>query len=244
MALPKVSHPTLPILVPSLKKAFRFRPFTVKEEKILLMAKESTEPEKDHLRAIHQVVNNCSVDPTLEIDSLAQFDLEWLFLKTRAMSVGNKIPQAFNDTEEKAAGLNPLPVYEFEIDLDMVKAPDVPNSVNGGVFTITLDSGDGVDLVYPPASLFNDPEFTTNTADAILYRSTKVIFTEDSRFYTRDVTMADVIEYYDGWSTKDMEKVRAFLDDVPTMLYECHYKNSYGHDRTIKLTSLTDFFIF
>jgi hypothetical protein len=244
MALPKVSHPTLPILVPSLKKAFRFRPFTVKEEKILLMAKESSEPEKDHLRAIHQVVTNCSVDDTLAIDGLAQFDLEWLFLKVRSMSVGSKIPQAFNDTEEKAAGVNPLPVYEFEIDLDLVKAPDVPNSIDGGLFTITLDSGDGVNLVYPPASLFNDPEFTTNTADAILYRSTKSIFNKDGKYSTHDATMADVIEYYDGWSIKDMEKVQAFLNDTPTMLYECKYKNSFGNDRTIKLTSLTDFFIF
>jgi len=239
--LPRILHPTLPILVPSLKKASRFRPFTVKEEKILLMAKESAEPEVDHLRAIHQIVGNCIADD-LDVNTLSTFDLEWLYLKITSISVKSVIQQAFNDREERLSGLDPLPVYEFDIDLEQVRAPEVPNSVTNGIHTITLESGDGVDLVYPPAVLFTDPEFSKNTGDAVLYRSTKRIFTKDSSFDTSQSTQAEVVEYFDGWLAKDIELVKNFLDTIPTMLYECKYKNSYGNERTIKLTSLVDFF--
>jgi hypothetical protein len=238
--LPKIQHPTLPLLVPSLNRAHRFRPFTVKEEKILLMARESDEPEIDHLRAIHQVVNNCSVDPELVIDDLATFDLEWLFLKLSAVSIKGTVPQSFHDVEERKAGMDPLPVYDFEIKLDDVIAPSTPFSTS----TVTLESGDGIELRYPPALLYTDPEFVKNGEEAILYRSTKRIFTATESFDAQASTQAEVMEYYDGWSAKDMERVREFLASTPSMLYECKYVNSLGHDRVIKLTSLTDFFTF
>lgn len=244
MPLPKVNHPTLPLLIPSLSRAFRFRPFTVKEEKILLMAKESTEPEVDQLRAIHQVVVNCSVDPELVVDSLATFDLEWLFLKLRAVSVGTVVPQAFIDKEERDAGGKVEP-YEFNIDLDQVKAPAVPAGYQGfHVVNLENENRDSVMLRYPPASLYVDADFSKEKLGdaAVLHKSTVQIMSGAQTF--RDFTREEVVEYYDSWQAKDMARVREFLDDTPTMLYEVKYVNKLGHDRTIRLTSLPDFFTF
>ena len=86
--LPKIKHPTFEFVVPSTKKKETFRPFLVREEKILLIAK-SSDDKMDVLRALKQVVNNCAISKTFDIDKLALFDLEYLFLKLRAVSVSN-----------------------------------------------------------------------------------------------------------------------------------------------------------
>ena len=107
--LPKIQYPVHTIIVPSTKKKVNFRPFLVKEEKILLMAKES-EKDSDILMAVKQIVNNCSTDPKFDVNSLSIFDLEYIFLKLRAASVDNTIKISYKDLEDDK-------VYDFEIDL-------------------------------------------------------------------------------------------------------------------------------
>lgn len=237
--LPKINHPTFPILVPSLNKAGRFRPFTVKEEKILLMARESLNP-IDHFRAVHQIVNNCTVD--LDATQFKSFDVDWLFLKITASSVKETVQQSFNDIEEKNAGLEPLKVYTFDIRLDDVVAPVVPPSE---LFRVTLEDGSGVDLQYPAAILYTDPAFVDAPAGALLYHSTKSIFDANGTVFDASLyEMKDVVEYYEGWKTEDMKKVDAFIDNVPSMLWTQKYVNVLGNEREIKLSALTDFFTF
>lgn len=242
MPLPKVSHPTFPILVPSLDVAKRFRPWTVKEEKILLMAKESSDP-ADHLRAVHQVVNNCVVSDDLNMDDLAIFDIEWLFLKLRGASVGSTVNQPFNDKEEANMGVTPLPVYDFTINLDDIVAPKMPEGWKG-FKQINLDDNNYVLLRYPPASLYIDTEFVKNPGDAVLHRSTVSIFQDSTSYVAAESTQDEVIEYYDSWDVKSMDKVKEFLDSTPSMSYTIDYKNSFEHDRKVVLKDLTDFFTF
>ena len=80
MTLPKINHPTFTLELPSTKKKLMFRPFLVKEEKILLMAKTSKEP-ADVLTAVKQIVNNCCQTPNFDVNKITLFDLEFLFLK-------------------------------------------------------------------------------------------------------------------------------------------------------------------
>jgi hypothetical protein len=242
MPLPRVQSPTAPILVPSLKRAHRFSPFTVKEEKILLMAKESDEPAADQLRAIHQVVVNCSVDEDLRVDDLATFDLEWLWLKLREISVGSRVVQGFYDREEMDRDPNSEP-YTFDIDLSQVKAPVVPDDYQGfAVFNLENEARDSVMLRYPPASLYTDPEFARGDFDSVLYKCTMQVTSGAQTF--REFTKRDVVDYFDSWPARDMKRVREFIDEPPTMSYEIEYKNKLGNDRKIRLTSLTDFFTF
>ena len=106
MSLPKIMYPQFDILVPSLNKKMKFRQFLVREEKILLVAKTSNE-DNDILTAIKQVVNNCSMDPTFDVDTISVFDLEYLFLKIRSLSVSNVIKLSYKDYEDEK-------VYDFD----------------------------------------------------------------------------------------------------------------------------------
>ena len=90
MALPQIMYPQFDILIPSLKKKQKFRQFLVKEEKILLIAKASQD-ESDILTAIKQVVTNCALDTSFDVNKITVFDLEYIFLKLRAYSVSNVV---------------------------------------------------------------------------------------------------------------------------------------------------------
>ena len=100
MALPKLDLPTYELTLPSNQKKIRFRPFLVKEEKILLMAMESNK-ESDVMTAVKQIINNCSLD-TIEVDDIPLFDIEFFFLNLRARSISETIEAKFkcNNTIE------------------------------------------------------------------------------------------------------------------------------------------------
>ena len=100
MALPKITHPTSDVTIPSNKKKIRIRPLLVREEKILLMAKE-TKDETDILVALKQVVNNCIITPNIDINDFTIFDLEYLFIKIRCFSIGNITNVAYVDNEDE-----------------------------------------------------------------------------------------------------------------------------------------------
>ena len=111
MGLPKIDHPTFDLTIPSTQESIKYRPFLVKEEKILLMAQESGEPNV-FVDAITQVLNNCVID--YDISNLTSFDTEYLFLKLRANSVSDlaKVNIYDDDTEK---------YEEVEIDLNDVE---------------------------------------------------------------------------------------------------------------------------
>ena len=110
MQLPKIQTPIFNIEIPSIKKTKKFRPFLVKEEKILLLAQQGND--SDLLDAITQIINNCCLED-LNISSLASFDLEYIFLKLRARSVNNLVELKYKDKEDDK-------IYTFEVDLDFV----------------------------------------------------------------------------------------------------------------------------
>ena len=144
MPLPKIDKPLFEVTIPSLDRKIKLRPFAVREEKILLMAQQSTD-DKEIILAIKQVLNNCIVDPNFDIDSLATFDLEYLFLKLRARSVSNVINVSYRDNEDDK-------VYDFEIDLDevdMLKKPEVSNVI---MITDTI----GIKMKYPSVTIIDD----------------------------------------------------------------------------------------
>ena len=104
MALPKIDKPTFEMLLPSQKREVKFRPFVVKEEKILLVAQQSG-LEKDMVRAIKQILTNCVLDEKFDPESLTTFDLEYMFLKLRAKSVNNIIDVSYRDVEDDKLSL-------------------------------------------------------------------------------------------------------------------------------------------
>jgi hypothetical protein len=232
-SLPKIDYPVHKIKVPSLKKDFQFRPFLVKEEKLLLMAKESETP-TDILTSIKQIINNCSVDPKFDVNKLALFDLEYIFLKLRSLSVDNLIKVSYRDNEDNK-------VYEFDVNLDDVEVKFPEKTDNN----IKITSKSGIVMKYPSASLYDDKEFLSLDKDymfELIIRCIESIYYEDQVYNSTDYKREELNEFLDGLNIKTFEKVQNFLLSVPRMEYKIEYENSLGNKREILLSSLNDFF--
>lgn len=233
MSLPKIDYPIYKVNIPSLKKDFQFRPFLVKEEKLLLMAKESETP-SDILSAIKQIVNNCSIDKKLDISKLAIFDLEFIFLKLRAISIDNIIKVSYKDTEDEKT-------YDFEINLDEVKIK-YPEKMDNN---IKITDNSGIVMKYPSASLYDDTDFLKIEKDymfELIMRCIESIYFEDQMYDCKQYTKAELNEFLENLNIKTFEQIQKFLLTSPTMEYVIKYQNSKGNDREIILNSLNDFF--
>lgn len=233
MALPKIKHPVFDFVVPSTGKKESFRPFLVKEEKILLMAKTSEES-NEILRAVKQVVNNCAINKSFDVDKLAIFDIEYLFMQLRAISVNNIVKVSYRDNEDQE-------VYEFQIDLKNV-AVKFPEKVER-VVKVTEDVG--IQMRYPPASIFDDKDFFTSGDDAfyeLVVRCIDKIYDGEDIFNPSDYSKEEIEQFLDECGIETFEKIQLFMTNVPKLYHKIEYKNKNGNERVIELTSLTDFF--
>lgn len=233
MELPKISHPILKIRIPSTKKDVSFRPFLVKEEKILLMAKQSDTP-SDILHAIKQVVNNCALDEKFNPDLLTIFDLEYIFLKLRAASVDNIVEVSYRDYEDNK-------VYKFDVDLTKVEVVFPPKVEN----KISISKETGMIMKYPPATLYDDKSFLETDKDYIyelIIRCVDKVYDGETVFEAKDYNIKQIREFIESLDVKTFDKIRDFLMNLPKLEYVIKYKNMLGHDREVTLSSLNDFF--
>jgi hypothetical protein len=231
--LPKLNHPIHNIEVPSLKKKKNFRPFLVKEEKILLMAKESDDS-NDILVAVKQIVNNCSLDPDFNIDDLALFDLEYIFLQLRAVSVDDILTVSYRDNQDEK-------IYDFDIKLKDIKI-DIPKETKN-VIKITDDIG--MIMKYPSTKLYEDKEFLNEKDEQLfklIVRCVDKIYKGDEIYDLRDYSSSEIEDFLENLSVKVFEQVQTFFENCPKLHHTIKYKNSLGNERTIELNSLNDFF--
>lgn len=235
MPLPKIEHPLFELTVPSTKQKIKVRQMLVKEEKILLMAKEAN-TDKDIMLAIKQVVNNCIQTP-LDINKLTIFDLEYLFIKLRALSIDNIVKVSYRDGEDQK-------IYDFEIDLNSieVKWPDNSNSV------VMMGENKGIELAWPTLAVYSDQDFfaavESGNEDAVFDEMVahcfKNYFEEDK--FIKPENKKELKEFIDSLDIKTYNKIREFFAELPTIYHELKYVNSNGNEQVIKLSSLNDFF--
>lgn len=233
MALPKIDKPLFEVLVPSLNKKVKFRPFVVKEEKILLMAQQSDD-EKDMILAIKQVLQNCAQDPTFDCDDLATFDLEYMFLKLRARSVNNIIEVSYRDNEDEK-------VYDFQIDLDSVEMLTKAPSSN----IIKISDTMGIVMQYPSVTILDKAPDNMKAAEMVEYLIRSCIdkvYDEENVYPADEETEEELKEFVDNLDLETFGKIREFFDNLPRMYYKIEYTNSLGNKRTIELQTLSDFF--
>lgn len=233
MTLPKLDKPLFELDVPSQNKVLKFRPFTVKEEKILLVAQQDGN-EKAIILAIKQVINNCCQDETFDVDKLATFDLEYLFLKLRARSINNVIEVSYRDNEDNK-------VYDFEIDLDAVEMikPEQTNIIS---ITDTI----GIKMKYPSVNIIDDAPVEATAGEVVEYLIRKCIdciYDEENVYPADEYDEKELVEWIDGLDVETFNKIRTFFDNLPQMYYKIEYTNSLGNARAIELSSLSDFFI-
>lgn len=233
MPLPKITHPVYEFVVPSTNKKESFRPFLVKEEKLLLVAKAS-EDQADIFRAMVQVVNNCSVNPSFEVEKLTIFDLEYLFLQLRSVSVSNVVKVSYRDNEDNE-------IYDFEIDLKSVKVKFPENVEKNIKVTDTI----GIVMRYPAASIFDDKDYFMSGDNAyyeLVVRCIDKVYDGEDVYSVADYSPAEVEEFLNDCGIATFEKIQSFMANTPRLYHRLEYKNKLGNDRVIELSSLTDFF--
>jgi hypothetical protein len=233
MPLPKIDTPIFEMTIPSQDKTIKFRPFLVKEEKILLIAQQS-DSDKDIILAIKQILNNCIIDSDFDVDSLATFDLEYMFLKLRARSVNNVIEVSYRDIEDDK-------VYTFEIDLDEVEIQKTETQSN----KIKINDEIGMIMKYPSVQTINNIPENASGTDVVEYLVRSCIdkiYDEDNVYIVAEEPEEEVQAFIDNLDVETYDKIRQFFSDLPKMYHKIEYKNSLGNDRSIELTSLRDFF--
>ena len=233
MPLPKIDQPLFNMIIPSTGKKIVFRPFLVKEEKILLIAQQSGN-DSEIIRAIKQILNNCIQDD-IDLDSFAIFDLEYAFLKLRARSVNNVVKLSYRDTEDDE-------VYNFDLDLDAIEI-EMPENINS---KIEITEEVGMTMKYPSASITDNMTNFDNEVDLMTFfiiNCIDTIYDEENVYMANDFSSEEISEFLDGLDVKSFEKIREFFESVPRLYHKIEYTNSVGSERSIELTSLKDFFM-
>jgi len=233
MALPKIQSPTFEVIIPSINKTVLFRPFLVKEEKILLMAQQSND-DKDIIKAIKQVVNNCCLDDKLDIDKLATFDLEYLFLKLRARSVNNVVEILYKDAEDEKE-------YKFSINLDDVEVTMPKKSEKN----IKINKKSGIVMKYPNLSIVDqikDFKDEMEFLNFFIIKCIDEIYDENDVYPASEQTDEELQEFIDNLDVKTFDKIREFMENMPKLEHVITYTNSLGKEKKMTLSTLNDFF--
>ena len=232
-SLPKIKYPIFELTLPSTKETIKFRPFTVKEEKLLLIAQEGDEL-TDRLTAIRQVVNNCMLNLPKDVGLLPSFDLEYCFLKLRSKSVGNEIQLTYRDNSDEKN-------YDFEVDLDKIEITFDENHNK----TIQLTEDLGVVMEYPTIetiiAIGNNIGDSTATLN-LIKKCISTIFDNDNSWNVSDYTDKEITEFIESIPTKQFEKISDFFETTPVLKHDLHYTDSAGTEKTITLQGISDFF--
>ena len=236
MALPKLTTPTYELEIPSTDEKIKYRPFLVKEEKILMMAME-TKNEGDIVQAVKDIVKECTFNK-VSIDNMPMFDVEYIFLNIRAKSVGevSKLRLLCPDDNKTYA--------DVELDLNEFRVQVGEDHTN----KIELDNGMGMIMQYPTIDSFRDSGIRNITADNMLDVIGSCIFQiyedEGKKVYDpKDQTKKEVIEFIEQLNTKQFKKVQNFFDTMPKLKHEIKIKNpKTKKESSITLTGLNDFF--
>jgi hypothetical protein len=230
----KIASPIFDTNIISYKEPIRFRPFLVKEEKVLLIAKESGERKKI-IEAIKNIISNCVENEDFEIDKIALFEMEYLFLKIRAVSVDNIVNVNVIDSDDEKT-------YTLLVNLDEVKLPndDLPEEK----FTLVEDIG--VKMRFPRADItesLSDVKTMTDLNYQIVKNSIEYIYNSDDMMQWSELNDKEKDEFLDNLDVKSYEKMIKFLDNVPTLKHEIFYENENKEQKKVVFRNLDDFFI-
>jgi len=233
MALPKIDTPTFMLELPSTKENIKYRPFTVKEEKILLMATQS-EDGKEISNAINQIIVNCvdDLNPKFNLKNLTMYDTEYIFLNLRSKSVNNIITLTVTDPDDESE-------HEVEVNLDDVKVQFDPDHekeivINSNVTLIMKDPS------YDNVSVESSDDIESNMS--IVKTCIDKILVDDDVVILSDHTQEEQDTFMDSLSSKNMQDIMSFLTTLPKLSHEVKYKVK-NKNKTISIEGLASFFI-
>ena len=240
MPLPKLAVITHECTLPSTGKKITFRSFLVKEEKILMMAMQSEEP-NDMVRALKDIITNC-VEDDIVIDNIASFDLEYLFLQLRARSVGNMIPITYSLEEDCTNGGKCQ--FETEINIDDVKVEKKKEHKD----LIDLTKDIKIKMKYPEMTSAmmvagtQGEEMVNRTFD-LIGDCIEYIMDGEQMHNLKDYTKEEKDEFLNSLSTGHFKEIQNFFDTMPKLQHQVVAKcKTCQKEDTKVLEGLGDFF--
>ena len=241
MPLPTIETPTYELKLHSSNKKVRYRPFLVKEEKVLIIALESKN-ENEITNAVKDVLKKCILTKGIDVDSLPTFDIEYLFLNIRAKSIGEDIKLTVtcpDDNETKV----PVTVYVDEIKVVKPK---------GHTKDIKLDDKLTLRMKYPSLNQFIESNFTTDDeAETLVDKTFRVvadcidtIYTEEDAWDTKDYTPQERMDFVEQLNSSQYKKVEKFFSTMPKLTHTIEVVNPKTKEKgSVVLEGLANFFV-
>ena len=241
--LPRIDVPIFDVKLFSTGKKVKFRPFTVKEEKLFLIASESDDPQST-ITTIKQVLNNCILDD-VDLDSLPLFDIELLFLNLRARSIGEIVALNYkcNNNIVEEDGREHKCGNQVGIELDVLTV--VPEVDANHSNKIEINSKLGIVMKYPKMNIIKDSSGKEDIDSVIdmIAGCIDYIYDENNLYYAKDSTKEELVEFLETLQSKDLENIKQFFDTMPKMKKTLDFKcNKCGYEEKIDVEGIQNFF--
>lgn len=239
MPLPKINTPIYELEIPSTGKKIRYRPFLVREEKVLIMALES-EDMKQITNAIVDILTECILTKGVKVTDLATFDIEYLFLNIRAKSVGETLEVNVTCPDDGETQV------QVEIDLDSIKVQkdEAHNSI------IKIDDTLSMKMKYPSINQFVENNFEVQETGEDVNKSLEMItsciemvYNQDECWSASDCTKQELQEFVEQMNTKQFKEIEKFFTSMPKLSHTLMVKNPKTKvESEIVLEGLASFF--
>ena len=237
MPLPKIATPTYELEIPSLKKTIKYRPFLVKEEKILILAQESEDP-KQITEAVKTVISDCIITRGIKVDKLSTFDIEYLFLNIRGKSVGETVDVLITCPDDM---VTQVPVT---ISLDSIKVEIDPKHSRD----IVLDDNLTLRMRYPSIEEFIKSNFTEEDVSVddtfdLICSCIEQVYNQEESWNSSDFTKKEMKEFIEQLTSKQFKEVENFFNTMPKLSHKIKIKNPNTEVETeVVLEGLSSFF--
>lgn len=233
MALPKIDLPIFEMILPSSGNPIKYRPFTVKEEKILLVAQESKEATQE-IMAVKQIVNNCL--PEVDVETLPMFDLEYVMLVLRSRSVDNTVDFSIEDPDTKESVKLTLNIEEVSV-----------NTSENHTKEIRLNDDYMLYLKYPTINEFIRI-MQLDPADPLvnyfmMISCLEKIASEDEVHFFKDYSDEETDAFVENFSGQVVKGIQEFFETMPKLRHEMKYTNKNGDEKTFVVEGMRSFFI-
>jgi len=241
MPLPKIATPTYELELPSSGKTIKYRPFLVKEEKVLILALESQDVKQITL-AIKSVLKDCILTKGIKVEDLPSFDIEYIFLNIRAKSVSESIDLIVTCSDD---GETEVPVKVFVDEIRVQKDPDHTSEIK-------LDDEIVIKMKYPSLEQFikNNFDFSAQESVSTIEKSFDIIssciesiFTAEDSWAAADCTKKELIEFIESMNTEQFKKIETFFETMPRLSHTFEITNPKTKVKSsVTLEGLTSFF--
>jgi hypothetical protein len=241
MPLPKIATPHYELILPSNKKKVTYRPFLVKEEKILILAMDSGQPD-EITKAVKTVLKDCIITRGIKIETLPSFDIEYLFLNIRAKSVGESVELIVTCPDDSQTQV------ECSVDIRDIQV----NFPEGHTSEIKIDDKVMLKMKYPSLQEFIDNNFNFDTNDSketinksfeIVASCIDMVYTKDESWSASDVTKKELVSWLESFDSTQFKSIENFFNTMPKLSHTMKVTNpNTGVENEVVLEGLSSFF--